>query len=87
MWVEKEALLGVVQGVCEGLDVDHFACRGYVSQSEQWAAGKRYQRYNKPRVKRSCYSTLGDHDPSGIDMSRDNSSRLNMFSREWSFPT
>ena len=28
VWVEKEALLGVVQGVCEPLDVDHFACRG-----------------------------------------------------------
>ena len=28
---------------------------------------------------------LGDHDPSGIDMSRDNASRLNMFSRNGLF--
>ena len=28
---------------------------------------------------------LGDHDPSGIDMSRDNTSRLNMFSRNGLF--
>ena len=80
VWVEKEALSGVVQGVCEELDVDYFACRGYVSQSAQWAAGKRYQRYNR-LGQEVVLLHLGDHDPSGIDMSRDNSSRLEMFSR------
>ena len=38
VWVEKEALVDVVGKACKGLDVPFFACRGYVSQSEMWAA-------------------------------------------------
>ena len=81
VWIEKEALIGVVERICRRLDVDFFACRGYVSQSEQWAAGKRFAEY------RECGQEvvmlhLGDHDPSGIDMTRDNDARLAMFARE-----
>lgn len=38
LWVEKEALAGVIERTANELDLDWFACRGYVSQSEQWAA-------------------------------------------------
>ena len=80
VWIEKEALAGVIAGICRELDVDHFACRGYVSQSEQWAAGKRFARYvNDGQLPVVLH--LGDHDPSGIDMTRDNDDRLAMFAR------
>ena len=36
VWIEKEALIGVIQRVCKELDVDYFACKGYNSQSEMW---------------------------------------------------
>lgn len=75
VWVEKEALAGVVQRVCQRLDVPFFACRGYVSQSESWAAGQRVGRYVRSG-QRVVILHLGDHDPSGIDMTRDNSERL-----------
>jgi hypothetical protein len=39
VWVEKEALAGVVQRVADRNDVAWFSCRGYVSQSEMWSAG------------------------------------------------
>jgi hypothetical protein len=37
VWIEKDALVGVFEPVCEEFDVPLFACRGYTSQSEVWA--------------------------------------------------
>lgn len=78
VWIEKDALVGVIEGVCEELDVPYFSCRGYTSQSEMWAAGQRLGRWRD-----AGYGThiihLGDHDPSGMDMSRDIFDRLETF--------
>jgi hypothetical protein len=41
VWIEKDALVGVIEGVCQELDVPFFSCRGYTSQSEMWTAGQR----------------------------------------------
>ena len=79
VWIEKDALVGVIQGVCNELDVPYFACRGYVSQSEQWRAGQRFRRDMRNGQDVVIFH-LGDHDPSGIDMTRDNGDRLEMFS-------
>lgn len=78
VWVEKDALVGVVGKACGALDVDYFSCRGYVSQSEMWGAAQRLNRYTK-RGQRTVIIHLGDHDPSGIDMSRDIQERLGLF--------
>lgn len=78
VWIEKDALLGVIDRVCNQNDVDYFACRGYVSQSELYAAGKRMADYHD-RSYDTVVIHLGDHDPSGIDMTRDNDERLCMF--------
>ncbi len=78
VWVEKEALSDVVGQICNRLRVDFFACRGYVSQSEQWRAGRRLAGYVH-KGQRPIIFHLGDHDPSGIDMTRDNEERLSMF--------
>lgn len=77
VWVEKDALVDVVGQACRGLDVPYFSCRGYTSQSEMWSAAQRFlqQRNREQRI----IIHLGDHDPSGIDMSRDIQERLDMF--------
>lgn len=78
VWVEKEALANVVGRVANELDVPYFCCRGYVSQSEMWSAAQRFiakQEAGKDVV----LIHLGDHDPSGIDMSRDIEERLVLF--------
>lgn len=80
VWIEKEALVGVVQGVCETFRVPYLACRGYASQSELYTAGKRFASA-KRAGKKPLVLHLGDHDPSGIDMTRDNRDRLTMFAR------
>lgn len=78
VWVEKEALANVVGRVANELDVPYFCCRGYVSQSEMWSAAQRF-RSKQEDGKDVVLIHLGDHDPSGIDMSRDIEERLVMF--------
>lgn len=78
VWVEKDALLSVVGPAAAALQVDYFSCRGYTSQSTAWRAGRRFQQYVvKGQV--PIVFHLGDHDPSGIDMTRDIGERLALF--------
>lgn len=79
VWVEKDALVGVIERACEPLDIGYLSCRGYVSQSAMWRAATRFR---KQELNGKPYTTilhLGDHDPSGIDMTRDIQERLAMF--------
>lgn len=80
IWIEKDALVGVIEGVCKNLDVSYFSCRGYTSQSEMWGAAMRFVKYAK-KGQTTMVIHLGDHDPSGIDMSRDIEERIRMFMR------
>ncbi len=75
-WIEKDALIGVLEGICNKLDVPHFSCRGYTSQSELWRAARRQRAYGSEHV---VVLHLGDHDPSGVDMTRDIQDRLRLF--------
>lgn len=83
VWVEKDALKGIVGQVCNRLDIPFFSCRGYVSQSEMWVAAQRMQRL--ANEKQIVVIHLGDHDPSGKDMSRDIVDRLNFFGVDLTF--
>lgn len=78
VWIEKEALVDVIGSICNELRVDYFACKGYNSQSEQWRAGRRMAQYVR-KGQTPIVFHLGDHDPSGIDMTRDNQERLSLF--------
>ena len=77
VWVEKDALVDIVGQACSPLDTPYFSCRGYTSQSEMWSAAQRFIRQEQ-REKRIIIH-LGDHDPSGIDMTRDIQERLELF--------
>lgn len=78
VWIEKEALVGIIEDTCRSNDVPYFACRGYASASEIWRAGMRFR--ERIELDKECYVLyLGDHDPSGIDMPRDAKARLDVF--------
>ena len=79
VWIEKDALIGVIEGPCSELDVPYFSCRGYVSQSEMWNAAQRVKRHYMDYDQQPIILHLGDHDPSGIDMTRDIQARFNLF--------
>ncbi len=78
VFIEKDALIGVIADICKELDVPYFSCRGYTSQSAMWAAGQRIIEHTD-NGQTPIILHLGDHDPSGIDMTRDNRDRLEMF--------
>jgi hypothetical protein len=80
VWVEKEALVSVIERPCSRLRVPYMACKGYLSASEAWRAGQRFQEKEGEGRERLVVIHLGDHDPSGIDMSRDNLDRLRLYS-------
>lgn len=80
VWIEKDALTGVISGICKRMDVPYFSCRGYTSASSMWSGGVRM--LGHVRCDQNVIIIhLGDHDPSGMDMTRDIAERLNLFTR------
>lgn len=78
--VEKQALEGVLVPVCKELDIPFSANKGYSSSSAMYEAGQRLA--DADGNGKDCHVIyLGDHDPSGIDMTRDIDERLCMFAR------
>jgi hypothetical protein len=97
--VEKDALAGVLERTCREYDVPLLAAKGYPSASsvrdlvhdqifpyitKGWKhrsePGELLPREDRQRI---VILHLGDHDPSGIDMSRDLEGRLRVFNERW----
>lgn len=78
VWVEKVALVAVIGRTARREDCAYFACKGYTSQSAMWEASQRIGRYLRDGQAVTILH-LGDHDPSGIDMTRDITDRLRLF--------
>ena len=76
--VEKQALEGVLLPICRDYDVPFTANKGYSSSSALYEAGKRIRdKIDQGHLVTILY--LGDHDPSGMDMSRDIEERITLF--------
>ena len=67
VWIEKDALLGVIEDTCNHWDCSYFSCRGYPSTSELHEASLRIKRFRQ-RGQEFKILYCGDHDPSGLDM-------------------
>jgi hypothetical protein len=78
VWIEKDALVGVIEDVCGEYRVPYFAHRGNNSQTLQHEAGRRFAEYRDLGLK-PLVLHLADHDPNGIDMTRDNRRRLALY--------
>ncbi len=66
IFVEKDAMTGVIEPVTRELDVALSPVRGYVSDSYAHEIGKSFREIDKP-IK--CFY-IGDFDPSGFDLER-----------------
>jgi len=84
VWIEKEALASVFENICQELEVPFFCCRGYTSLSEMHVAAQRLIRWENGGQE-TVILHFGDHDPSGMDMSRDIQDRLKIFQVQPSF--
>jgi hypothetical protein len=82
--VEKQALEGVLIPVCAELDIPFIANKGYSSSSSLYEIGQDLQEVLN-NGKQAVVLYLGDHDPSGIDMTRDVLDRLNLFAERTDF--
>jgi hypothetical protein len=81
VWIEKDALIGVIEGVSNEFRAPYFSCRGNVSESEMYAAGKRFADHLE-QGQVPVVLHLSDHDPNGLDMTRDIRERLALFARQ-----
>lgn len=78
--VEKDALSGILLPVCQNLHVRFTANKGYSSSTAMYDAGQRYLESSPNRGLHLIY--LGDHDPSGIDMTRDIKERMYLYGQQ-----
>lgn len=77
LWVEKDALAGVLRPIAAKYFVTLSVNKGYSSSSAMKAAADRFISRGDKDARHILY--LGDHDPSGEDMVRDIKDRLTMF--------
>ena len=77
VWCEKDALSSVIEPVCGRYHVRFLANRGYSSSTAMYDAAQRFLEAGH-RGQSPVVIYLGDHDPSGLDMSRDISDRLEL---------
>lgn len=81
VFVEKEALEQVVSRPAERWDCPYFANKGYLSSSSAWNVAHNMMLKNDDGCRSFVVLHLGDHDPSGIDMTRDIRDRIQNYAR------
>lgn len=89
LWVEKQALAGVLEPLASKWHAPLMVNKGYSSQSAMYEAAQRFlagmneaqsDHYDGEKDERpAVLFYLGDHDPSGEDMVRDIRERMEMF--------
>ena len=78
IWVEKDALSGILLPITEKYHLNLMVNRGYSSITAMWNASQRFQ--EQLNHDKNCHIIyLGDHDPSGLDMIRDIKDRMSTF--------
>lgn len=78
LWVEKDALSQVFADALYQFNTVVAPSRGYSSYTYLQSAANRINRYCEDS-KSATILYFGDHDPSGLDMTRDLSERLNKY--------
>lgn len=86
LWVEKDALAGVLQPIALEYHITLMVNRGYSSASAMYESAQRFiegaDRPSSGGPLTCVLLYLGDHDPSGEDMVRDVGERLGTFEAE-----
>lgn len=85
LWVEKDALAGVLRPIAKKFHITMMVNRGYSSASAMYESADRFHRgahASLPCPKEMHLLYLGDHDPSGEDMVRDVRDRLRTLGAE-----
>ena len=79
LWCEKDALASVLEPMTEAQHIAFMSQKGYSSSTALYEGANRFRRaYQKGQIPTVIY--LGDHDPSGLQMTFDIENRLEMLS-------
>jgi hypothetical protein len=81
IWVEKDALAGVLVEETDPLDVPLMVAKGYTSKSYAFGAAQDIAA-EMERLKRIFIYHLGDSDPSGEDAARDVEAKLRRYTQK-----
>ena len=76
-WIEKDALVGVIEPIARAADITCFSCRGYPSVTTIREAAFRFKQEEHRQRRVILYA--GDHDPSGMDIPRDITEKMKLF--------
>jgi len=76
LWVEKQALAGVLSPLARNHHVTLMVNKGYSSTSAMYESSRRFRSHENKKL---VLFYLGDHDPSGEDMVRDIRDRMEIF--------
>lgn len=79
VWVEKDALSGVLSRVTSPYGIPILVNRGYSSASAMYDSYQRFKNATAEGAKHVKILYLGDFDPSGVDMVRDIEQRIREF--------
>ena len=79
VWVEKDALSGVLKRITEKYHINILVNRGYSSASAMFDSYNRFKSALQEGKKSLRILYLGDFDPSGLDMIRDIRDRIGEF--------
>ena len=80
-WVEKLALLSVIERAAYPLDCPYYTGRGFNSVSSSWAAAMRF----KEKIEQGKEAILiycGDHDPAGLQIPKNIQEDFDLFNVE-----
>jgi hypothetical protein len=80
VWIEKDALVGVIERVCQHWRVPYFSCRGFGSTSSAYETAQRFKQ-DLAIGQTPVVFHLGDHDASGNDMTRDIEARVREYAQ------
>lgn len=80
-WLEKDALSGVIDGICTRHQIAYFPCRGYPSVTHIHRAADRFKRYNEDGQK-VVLIYLGDLDPEGVDIDANLEKKMHLYGVE-----
>lgn len=78
MLIEKNSMVGTIRRVCAQLDMPFLSTRGYCSATEAWVLAQRVLKIREGGQEEVILDGR-DHDPSGLDMTRDLRERLELF--------
>lgn len=79
VWIEKDALAGIFDQACRRHQIPLMSCRGYTSLTEMKGVAERIAETRREHGAWTHIFHFGDHDPSGMDMSRDIGDRIRLF--------